>query len=78
MTTAASKPVINGMNEAIDTIYTTFPNLSYKPRPDDVKLLAAYIKSQKTAYPAHLDILLSEENRHIEQALKKYHNINKI
>ncbi|MGF1680015.1 hypothetical protein [Photobacterium minamisatsumaniensis] len=66
------------INDAIDTIYIAFPNLSYKPRPDDVKLLAAYLKSQEGDYPCHLDTLLAEDNRHIESALKKYYNISKL
>lgn len=62
---------------AITAVYQAFPNLSYRPRPDDVKLLAAYMKSQDNDYPGFLDTLLEVENGHIELALTKYHNINK-
>ena len=60
------------LKDAIGAIYTAFPNLSYKPRPDDVKLLAAYMKSRDTAYPKSLDLLLSVSNREIELELLKY------
>ena len=60
------------LKDAIGTIYTAFPNLSYKPRPDDVKLLAAYMKSQDTSYPKSLDLLLSVSNREIGLELLKY------
>lgn len=60
------------LREAIGTIYTAFPNLSYKPRPDDVKLLAAYIKSRDTDYPKSLDLLLAVSNREIELELYKF------
>ncbi|PSW17179.1 hypothetical protein C9I98_19405 [Photobacterium sanctipauli] len=77
MARVENKLINDGISEAIKTIYTQFPNLSYKPRPDDVKLLAAYMKSQDESYPLHLDELLAEENLKIEMALKKYHSINK-
>ncbi|MDD1822521.1 hypothetical protein ACQKPX_03960 [Photobacterium sp. DNB23_23_1] len=70
-------PFADTLKSAITTIYQAFPNLSYRPRPDDVKLLAAYMKSQGDDYPSHLDTLLEVENPHIELALVKYHNINK-
>lgn len=60
------------LKDAIATIYNTFPNLSYKPRPDDVKLLAAYMKSRDSDYPKSLDLLLSVNNREIELELLKY------
>lgn len=60
------------LKDAIITIYKTFPNLSYKPRPDDVKLLAAYVKSRDNDYPKSLDLLLSVNNREIELELLKY------
>ena len=71
------KSSADALKTAITTIYQTFPNLSYRPRPDDVKLLAAYMKSQDGDYPSQLDTLLEVENVHIELALTKYHNINK-
>ena len=60
------------LKDAISTIYSTFPNLSYKPRPDDVKLLAAYMKSRDSDYPRTLDLLLTVNNREIELELLKY------
>ncbi|GHA60821.1 hypothetical protein ACFFLZ_02450 [Photobacterium aphoticum] len=59
---------------AIHSIYAQFPNLSYRPRPDDVKLLAAFIKSQHADYPPHLDLLLAEDNHFIEGELNRYHH----
>ncbi|GAL05006.1 hypothetical protein JCM19237_4372 [Photobacterium aphoticum] len=59
---------------AIHSIYAQFPNLSYRPRPDDVKLLAAFIKSQHADYPPHLDLLLTEDNQLIEGELNRYHH----
>ena len=58
--------------QAITSIYSRFPNLSYRPRPDDVKLLAAFIKSQHDTYPPQLDLLLAEENHHIEGELNRF------
>ncbi|MBV1842298.1 hypothetical protein [Photobacterium ganghwense] len=63
--------------EAIHTIYHAFPNLSYRPRPDDVKLLAAYMKSRDNNYPSQLDLLLQENNQHIEHELQRYHSKQK-
>lgn len=60
------------LKEAITRIYTAFPNLSYTPRPDDVKLLAAYMKSQDNHYPESLDFLLSVSNREIELELLRH------
>lgn len=60
------------LQEAITHIYSAFPNLSYKPRPDDVKLLAAYMKSQDSNYPESLDFLLSVSNREIELELLRH------
>ena len=60
------------LKDAISAIYSTFPNLSYKPRPDDVKLLAAYMKSRDSDYPRSLDLLLTVNNREIELELLKY------
>ncbi len=60
------------LKDAISAIYSTFPNLSYKPRPDDVKLLAAYMKSRDSYYPRSLDLLLKVTNREIELELLKY------
>ena len=74
---STAAPISDALKAAISTIYQTFPNLSYRPRPDDVKLLAAYMKSQDSDYPSHLDTLLSVENMHIELALTKYHSIHK-
>lgn len=76
MKTSAA-PFADALKAAITTIYQTFPNLSYRPRPDDVKLLAAYIKSQSSDYPSYLDTLLEVENTHIELALVKYQNMHK-
>ncbi|MGR5062434.1 hypothetical protein [Photobacterium sp. DNB22_13_2] len=75
--TISVAPIADTLKAAITNIYQTFPNLSYRPRPDDVKLLAAYMKSQGNEYPNHLDTLLEVENTHIELALTKYHSINK-
>ncbi|WP_082060645.1 hypothetical protein [Photobacterium gaetbulicola] len=74
---SSAAPNTDRLKAAITTVYQTFPNLSYRPRPVDVKLLAAYMKSQSNGYPGCLDTLLETENSHIELALVKYHNINR-
>ena len=72
MTPAMKTTDTQTLKDAIVTIYDKFPNLSYKPRPDDVKLLAAYVKSTDTDYPKSLDLLLTVNNREIELELLKY------
>ncbi|ELR64910.1 hypothetical protein C942_02000 [Photobacterium marinum] len=60
------------LRDAIGTIYSTFPKLNYTPHPDDLKLLAAYMKSTESEYPKSLDLLLSVNNADIELELIKY------
>lgn len=46
------------LDEAVDVIYQAFPNISYRPHPDDVKLLAAFLKDQQAPSSNRLDVLL--------------------
>ncbi|MCM0149653.1 hypothetical protein KCN56_13970 [Photobacterium galatheae] len=59
---------------AIDYIYNAFPNLSYRPRPDDVKLLAAFLQSQRSDTPAFLGELMSSSYNAIEIEINKFHS----
>ncbi|QUJ68710.1 hypothetical protein KDD30_06300 [Photobacterium sp. GJ3] len=59
---------------AIDYIYHAFPNLSYRPRPDDVKLLAAFLQSQNPDSPAFLGELMKSSYDAIEIEINKFHS----
>ncbi|KKC99777.1 hypothetical protein KY46_11175 [Photobacterium halotolerans] len=59
---------------AIDYIYQAFPNLSYRPRPDDVKLLAAFLQSQNPDSPAFLGELMNSSYSAIDIEINKFHS----
>ncbi|MCG2836354.1 hypothetical protein L6J37_05685 [Photobacterium sp. WH77] len=59
---------------AIDYIYQAFPNLSYRPRPDDVKLLAAFLQSQNPDSPACLGELMNSSYNAIDIEINKFHS----
>lgn len=60
---------VKELGEAVEVIYQAFPNINYRPHPDDVRLLAAFLKDQQAPLSSSLDVLLESQVDEIQSAI---------